>query len=53
MRIDKYLSDMGIGTRGEIKKALRKKRLLVNGEVIKDIRRRGGKKMKTARFTLQ
>lgn len=36
MRIDKYLSDMGIGTRGEIKKALRKKRLLVNGEVIKD-----------------
>ena len=35
IRIDKYLADMGIGTRSEVKKLLRSGRVLVNGQVLK------------------
>lgn len=31
MRLDKYLANMGIGTRSEVKNYIRKKRVLVNG----------------------
>lgn len=34
MRLDKYLSDMGIGTRSEIKGYIRKGRLKVNGQSV-------------------
>ncbi len=36
MRLDKYLSEMGAGTRSELKKAVRAGRVTVNGEVVKD-----------------
>ncbi|MCR5229330.1 MAG: rRNA pseudouridine synthase [Solobacterium sp.] len=36
MRIDKYLADAGIGTRSELKKAVRSGRVSVNGKIIKD-----------------
>lgn len=36
MRLDKYLSDMGAGTRSELKKDIRKGNVSVDGEVIKD-----------------
>ena len=36
MRLDKYLSDLNIGTRKEIKNAVRKGRVLVNGETACD-----------------
>ena len=36
MRLDKYLADMGIGTRSEIKTQLRKGNVTVDGIVIKD-----------------
>ncbi len=36
MRIDKYLTDMGAGTRTEIKKAVRKGQVTVNGRVVSD-----------------
>ena len=36
MRLDKYLSDMGVGTRGELKKDIRKGGAIVDGEVVKD-----------------
>lgn len=36
MRLDKYLADMGIGTRSEIKKMVRDKRVRVNGEIIRN-----------------
>ena len=36
MRLDKYLSDMGVGTRSELKKDIRKGGVSVDGEVIKD-----------------
>ena len=36
MRLDKYLSDMGVGTRSELKKDIRKGGAVVDGEVIKD-----------------
>lgn len=35
MRLDKYLSNMGIGTRSEVKKAIGYGKVLVNDEVIK------------------
>ena len=36
MRLDKYLSDMGVGTRSELKKDIRKGVVTVDGEVVKD-----------------
>ena len=36
MRLDKYLSDMGVGTRSELKKDIRKGGAIVDGEVVKD-----------------
>lgn len=36
MRLDKYLADMGIGTRSELKKIIRAKRVTVDGEIIRD-----------------
>jgi len=35
MRLDKYLADMGKGTRSQLKEAARKGRIRVNGEVVK------------------
>ena len=31
IRLDKYLADMGIGTRSEVKNIIRKKQVSVNG----------------------
>ena len=36
MRLDKYLSDMGIASRSDLKKDIRKGLVLVNGEEIRD-----------------
>lgn len=36
MRLDKFLADMNVGTRKEVKTAIRKKRVTVNGEIIRD-----------------
>ena len=36
MRLDKYLADMGIGTRSELKKAIRAKAVTVNAETVRD-----------------
>ena len=36
MRLDKYLSEMGAGTRSDLKKAIRAGRVTVNGSVMKD-----------------
>ncbi len=36
MRLDKYLADMGLGTRSEIKKEIKAGHVTVNGELIKD-----------------
>lgn len=36
MRLDKYLSDMGIGTRSEIKKEIKAGRVTVNDKAVKD-----------------
>ena len=36
MRLDKFLADMGVGTRSELKKAIRKSQVTVNGTVAKD-----------------
>lgn len=36
MRLDKYLSDMGLASRSDIKKEIRKGLALVNGEIIRD-----------------
>ncbi len=36
MRLDKYLADAGLGTRNELKKAVRSGRVSVNGKIIKD-----------------
>ena len=36
MRLDKYLSDMGLASRSDIKKEIRKGLVLVNGEIIRD-----------------
>ena len=34
MRIDKYLAEMGQGTRSEIKKLIRSGRVMVDGETV-------------------
>lgn len=36
MRLDKYLSDMGAGTRSELKKEIRKSGVSIDGKIIKD-----------------
>ena len=36
MRLDKYLADMKIGTRSEVKKLVRSGRVKVNGSIVKD-----------------
>jgi len=36
MRLDKYLSDMGAGTRSELKKEIRKSGAVVDGTIVKD-----------------
>lgn len=36
MRIDKYLAEMGQGTRSEIKKLIRSGRVMVDGETVKN-----------------
>ena len=36
MRLDKYLSDMGAGTRSELKKDIRKGGAIIDGKVVKD-----------------
>ena len=43
MRLDKYLADMKAGTRSSVKELIRKGRVSVNGEIIKD----AGKKIET------
>ena len=35
LRLDKYLADMGVGTRSQIKQMVRKGQISVNGEVVK------------------
>jgi 16S rRNA pseudouridine516 synthase len=35
VRLDKYLADMGIGTRSEVKEYIRKGRIMVDGKVVK------------------
>lgn len=35
IRLDKYLADMGLGTRTEVKKDIKKGRISVNGEIVK------------------
>ncbi len=35
MRLDKYLADMGVGTRSEVKERIRKSHVLVNGQVVR------------------
>ena len=37
LRLDKYLADMKVGTRSEVKIYIRKCRVSVNGEVIRDV----------------
>ena len=34
MRLDKFLTEMGLGTRSEVKKLLKTKQITVNGEVV-------------------
>lgn len=34
MRIDKYLADCGVGTRSEVKKYIKAKQIMVNGDVV-------------------
>ena len=36
IRLDKYLADMGLGTRTEVKKKIRKGQITVNGVVIRE-----------------
>ena len=40
MRLDKYLGEMGMGTRSQLKEAAKKGRILVNGEVEKKTERK-------------
>lgn len=35
LRLDKYLADMGLGTRSQVKKAISSKAVKVNGEIVK------------------
>ena len=41
LRLDKYLADMGLGTRSQIKKDISKGQVLVNGTVSKDAGTKG------------
>ena len=34
LRLDKYLAEMGIGTRSEVKKGIRKRLAQVNGQIV-------------------
>lgn len=34
MRLDKFLTEMGLGTRSEVKKILKTKQITVNGEIV-------------------
>lgn len=36
LRLDKYLADMGLGTRSEVKQAIRKGRVQVNGQTVRE-----------------
>lgn len=36
MRLDKFISDCGVGTRSQIKEMIKKSRVSVNGQIIKD-----------------
>ncbi len=36
IRLDKYLADMGVGTRTEVKNIVKKGKVIINGQVIKD-----------------
>ncbi|MBQ1809664.1 MAG: rRNA pseudouridine synthase, partial [Erysipelotrichaceae bacterium] len=36
MRLDKYLADMSLGTRSEVKELIRKGKITVNGKTVKD-----------------
>lgn len=36
LRLDKYLADMGLGTRSEVKKAIRKGQAAVNGQTVRE-----------------
>ncbi|WP_455715568.1 pseudouridine synthase [Anaerosporobacter sp.] len=40
MRLDKYLADMGVGTRSEVKVIIKKRRVQVNNEVVVDPNRK-------------
>ncbi len=40
MRLDKYLADMGVGTRSEVKVLIKKRRVQVNNEVVNDPNRK-------------
>jgi 16S rRNA pseudouridine516 synthase len=40
IRLDKYLADMGVGTRSEVKNYIRKRKISVNSEVITDPNRK-------------
>ena len=35
IRLDKYLADMGLGTRSQVKQQIRKGSVTVNGEIVK------------------
>ena len=35
IRLDKYLADMGVGTRSEVKKYIRQGKIMVDGEIVK------------------
>lgn len=48
MRLDKFLCDMGAGTRSEVKRLIAKGQVAVNGEVVKD----AAKKVKEAADTV-
>ncbi|HEX3075290.1 MAG TPA: pseudouridine synthase [Lachnospiraceae bacterium] len=40
IRLDKYLADMGVGTRSEVKNYIRKRKISVNSEVVADPNRK-------------
>lgn len=40
MRLDKYLADMGVGTRSEVKVLIKKRRVQVNNEIVVDPNRK-------------
>ena len=44
MRLDKFLTEMGLGTRSEVKKLLKTKQITVNGEVVQTRKQRLNRK---------